>query len=153
MRGQIGFSRTIMFKYIFCGKGVKQIGWRIFDRFSYLTSSCCLFFSSMRNIVLPLLPSSVAFLLSRVVITIWQTTRLMQGQLVKIFLSSNEVTSYPLPRVYGVVRWLISILILILWPLLKFCLQSHALCDYYVLPMQHFEPWTFMQMYCFCYSR
>lgn len=64
----------------------------------------------------------------------------MQGHLVKIFLSPNEVTSHPLPRVYGVVRWLISIFILILWPLLKPCLQSHALYDYYVLPVQHLEP-------------
>lgn len=64
----------------------------------------------------------------------------MQGHLVKIFLSLNEVTSYSVPRVYGVVRWLISIFILILWPLLKPSLQLHALYDYNVLPVQHFEP-------------
>lgn len=93
-----------MLKYIFWGKGVKEVGWRFFDSFSYLSSSCCLSFSSVWSIVLLLLPSSVVFLLSGVATAIWQDRRSMQGCLGKIFLFSNGVTSYPLPRVYGVCK-------------------------------------------------
>lgn len=106
--------------------GVKEVGWRFFDRFRYLSSSCCLFFSSMWSIVLLLLPSSVVFLLSGAATTIWQDRRSMQGCLGKIFLFFKW--SYFPSFAKGFmefVRWLIFILIL--WPLLKPCLQSSSL--------------------------
>lgn len=102
--GQGDFSRTIILKCIFWGRGVKEAGWRFFDGCSYLSSSCCLSQFCVKHCAAP---ASQQCRVS----SLRSSNRSLAGQKIDAGLFRknfsffpNEVTSYPLPRVYGVCK-------------------------------------------------